>query len=212
MKNLSLKATARSDKAKNVIKKKLIPAIFYGKNKKNQPLEVDYHDFRRVFEKSGYNTIIDLIIDDQETVPVLVYEVSLDPVKDTFAHIDFYALKMDQEITTEIPLILSGVSPAVKDLGGVLIHNRNEINVKCLPKNLIHEIEIDISCLSDFHSSISVGDIKLPKTITVLDPPETIIMTISAPRKSVEEEEAEAAVAQAAGSETAKEKEAAPAS
>ncbi len=188
-KNIKLLSYTRKEKAINIRKQSKIPAIFYGKDKENKSIEVDYHDFRRVFEKAGYNTILELSIDDKETTPVIIHEVDMDPVKDTFMHIDFYAIRMDQKITAKIPVKIIGISKAVKDLGGILIHNKDEIEIKCLPKDLIQEIKIDISDLDDFHSSIQVKNLDLNKAITIVDDKDSVIVSVSAPRSALEEEE-----------------------
>jgi len=186
---LNLKCDLRTERAKDLRKQSIIPAVLYGKKQASTSIQLDYHDFRRTFEKSGYNTIIELEVAEGKKIPVLVHEVVLDPIKDTFTHIDFFAVQMDQKITAMVPLNYVGVSPAIKDLGGILIHNKNEIEVECLPKDLIHNIDLDISTLVDFHSSIKVNAIKEIKKIKILDNPETLLLTVSAPRKAVEENE-----------------------
>ena len=75
-----------------------------------------------------------------------------------------------------------------------------------LPKDLPHEIEVDISSLVDFNTSLTVADIKVGEEITITDPPEISIATVIAPR----EEEEEPVAAEAAEGEEGAEGEAAP--
>jgi large subunit ribosomal protein L25 len=75
-----------------------------------------------------------------------------------------------------------GISIAIKDLGGTLVHNKESIAVECLPKDLVHEIEVDITPLVDFHSVIRVSDLKIPANIKVLDAKDINVATVSAPR------------------------------
>lgn len=190
---LVLKASVRREKAKKVRQNGFIPAIFYAKGKPNVNLQIPYHDFRRTFEKSGYNTIIDLEIDDKKKTPVLVQEVELDPIRDTFLHIDFIGIKMNEKITAAVPLKTVGQSAAVKDLGGILIHNKDEVEIECLPADLIHAIEVNLEKLVDFHCSVTVADLNVPENIKIIDDPETTLLTVSAPRKAEEETEEEGA-------------------
>jgi large subunit ribosomal protein L25 len=97
---------------------------------------------------------------------------------------------MDEEITTNIPVSFVGVAPAVKELGGMLITHLDEIEVKCLPNNLIHTIEVNIEPLIDFHSSILVSDLVVPDTIKVLNNLEDVVVTAVAPRQEEETTEA----------------------
>lgn len=195
MKTVTLQAEPRvQGKAKNLRKEDKIPAVIYGHElKENQHISLDYQSFRRVFAKAGMSTIIDIKIGDKE-IAVLVQDFDVDPVKNTYSHIDFKAVVMGEELTAHIPLKLVGESEAVKTLHGILVYNKESVEVRCLPRNLVHDIEVDISTLVDFHSMITVADLKIPSTITILDNPEVVVASISAPR-SEKAEEAEVATA-----------------
>ena len=76
---------------------------------------------------------------------------------------------------------------AVKDLGGTLIKNISEIEVKALPQNIPHEIKVSIEGLKTFEDSIQIKDLILPKDIKISANPEETIASVSAPT-NVEEE------------------------
>lgn len=168
-----------------------IPAVYYGRGKKSQAIEINYQAFKKVFDKAGENTIIDLSIDGK-SAPVLVYDVQYDPVSDKMSHIDFIHVDMEKEITTSVKVTFVGVSPAVKNLGGILDIHKHEFKIKCLPKNLIHGVEVDISSIADFHTTIHVKDVKVPSTVKILDNPNDTVVT--AVVLKVEEEKPAAAV------------------
>jgi large subunit ribosomal protein L25 len=192
MDTISLNANLRKPgKAKLLAAQSRLPGVIYGKDFENQVIDLDYQEFRRTFEKAGESTIIQLTF-DQKTIPVLVHSVDLHPTRDTFIHVDFHAIQMGVEITANIPVHLEGQAPAIKT-GGILVHSKESIEVKCLPKDLIHEITADISGLADFHSSITIKDLDIPSTLTVLDNEDTVIASITAPRLQEEEEGQEAA-------------------
>lgn len=165
-----------------------IPIAYYGKGVENRQFSVDYQEFRRAFEKGGRSTIMTLTNEKGEEFPCLIHEVQYEPVSDTMIHADLKAVDMKKKIHAKIPLVMVGTAPAVKDEGGVLMQNKDSIEVECLPTELVHEIEVDISPLVDFHTSITVGDVKVPEGFTVLDSPEINVATVSAPRAVVEEE------------------------
>lgn len=198
MEKINLKATTREKlgkKVKEVREMGFVPAVLYGKDKKPHSIQVKLTDFNTAYEKAGTSSLIDLMVDDKEVGKVLVQDVQYDPVKDYPIHADFYAIKMDEEITTEIPLKFVGVSPAVKDLEGSFIANYDEIEVECLPANLIPEIVVDISGLKTFDDNIKIADLDIPSTIKVLDDAEQVVALVNAPRS---EEELEAMEAESA--------------
>ena len=184
---LNLQTRDKNEKVKDLRKSNLIPAEFYGKGVENKSLQVDYQTFRRLFRQAGGNTVLELNVDDgKEKYNALVHEVSYHPVTDVMTHIEFINVSMNEEIHTHIPLKFVGMAPAVKELAGVLVHNLDQIEVKCLPKDMIHDIEVNIESLVDFTNSIHVGDLNVPSKITVLTPADQLVLSVIAPRIEVE--------------------------
>ncbi len=196
MDKLKIKAQKRDvfgKKVKDLRKKGLIPAIVYGHDQKPLSLQVKYNDFEKLYKTSGGSTIISLTIDDEEPKNTLITEIQKDPVTHQYLHIDFHQVKMTEKITAEVPLVFVGESPAVKDLDGVLVKNIDQIEVSCLPADLPHEIEVDISALSDFESVIKISDLKIPSGVEVKTEPEEVVAVVTPPRseeelKALEEE------------------------
>jgi len=188
METLQLAAQSRdmAVAVKRLRKERLIPAIFYGKGVKNVPLQVKYGDFRRVYLKAGENKIIDLDIDGKKKVKVLVHDVQFYPLTGAINHVDFINVNLNEEVTTHVPIVVEGVSLAVKDLQGVLTMVKHEINVRCLPNDIPEAIKVDISSLVDFSKSIHVSDLVLPKGVKVLDNLKDVVVTVTAPRKEEE--------------------------
>ena len=119
----------------------------------------------------------------------LAKEIQRDPVKRHYLHVDFYAVKMDEKVKAHVPVVLKGEAPAVEDLDGILTLGLDEIEIECLPGDLVNSIEVDISSLAELNSSISVADLQFPETLTVLSDPDSMVVRIEAPR-TVEEVEA----------------------
>lgn len=194
---LTLSAQPRNlfgKKVKQLRKKGLIPAILYGHGIKPQPLMVEETAFERVFKEAGTSSLVNLKIGDERAKKVLIHEPQYHPKTLKPIHVDFYQVKMTEKIQTEIPLKLIGEAPAVKELGGTLITNRDTIEVQCLPDDLIHEIEVDISTIKSFEDKILVSDLKIPKNIEVLNEPNEVVVSVSAPMSEEELAELEAPV------------------
>lgn len=202
--SLEVKSRSAEASAKDVRNGDSIPAVFYGLKQENKNIEVDYQTFRRVYDKAGGNTVIELDIDGKEKVNVLVHELQHNPVTDKFTHIDFKFVDLNKEITTEVPLEATGEAKAVRELGGTL-QTKDMVMVKCMARIIPHSIEFDISPLEDFHSTIHVKDLKLPEGVEVVDDPELTIASVSAPRAEEEEAPAEEA-AEVAGEAKSEEK------
>jgi len=184
---LPIHSRTAEERAKDLRRGKLIPAVVYGEGFENLHLKIDYQTFRRIFEKSGYSTIITLEVEGGQSVPVLVHEVQYHPVSDEMTHIDFYAVRMDKKVETHVQLVFTGLSEAIK-LGAVLNTLKHELQMSCLPMDLVHHIEVDISVLEHVGDTIHVSDITAPKGVEILDGPEDTICTAVEPQEIVEEE------------------------
>jgi len=165
-----------------------IPAIIYGDNVKNIPLEVKYEEFKKVFEQTGESSLVFLEIEgEKKERQVLIHEIQQEPVSGKFIHIDFYQPSLKQEVEVQIPLVFEGIAPAIKELGGTLVKEIQEIKVKALPQNLPHDIKVDISTLNSFEDEIKVKNLQLPPDIKVQRDLEEIVAKVVPPTK-VEEE------------------------
>lgn len=181
-------------KGKDLRVQNLLPAEFYGKGVKNKSLQLNYGEFRRLYRTAGRNTVIELNVDGKEKLNALVHDLQFDPISDQVIHVDFINVRMDQVIHAKIPLKFVGVAPAVKELSGILTYNLDEIDVKCLPKDLISSIEVSVESIVNFHSYVRVKDLAVPANVTVLNPPDEVVVTAVAPK---EEEEAAPVIAAA---------------
>ncbi len=195
MKPLTLKVEPRSitgKKVKTIREKGGIPAVMYGQETDPVNLSVDYASFEKVYKKAGESTLVNLIFgDEKKEVPVLIHDVSYNPVNDKIEHIDFYKIKYGQELTANVELKFVGESKAVKEKGGILVIKLNEVEIRCLPKDLISEIEVDLSILEDFDDIIYVKDLKVPETIKIINDKEEIVAGVSHSTGTVEEESKE---------------------
>lgn len=164
-----------------------MPAVIYGRKEKTTSIKVSQREFGKVFKEAGESTIVALsgLSDEKQ---VLIHDVDFDPVTGEIRHADFYAVEKDKKITVKVPLEFVGVAPAVKDLGGILIKVAHELEVLVLPKDLPSSIEVDISSIIDFSTSLYVKDIALPEGVAATADSGEIVASAS---EAVEEEEEE---------------------
>lgn len=188
---LSLSVKIRKDlrkKVKTLRKKGLLPAVLYGPKVKNIALELDEKEFEKIYREAGESSLISLqVLDKKEKYLVLIHEVARDSLTGKPIHVDFYQPSLEEEVEVTVPIIFEGVSPAVKDLGGTLVKNISEIEIKALPQKLPHEIKVDVSQLKTFEDHILIKDLKLPDGVKISKSPEEILAFVARPEK-VEEE------------------------
>lgn len=173
--------SATGRRAKHVHDEGSIPAVVYGVGVEASNIQVSRADFRKVYRTAGMSSLIDLHIDGGASVKAIIKDVQVNPISLEPYHIDFHQLRMDEEMVAEVPLKIIGESMAVKSLAGTLVRPLDALHVRCLPANLPHEIEVDISVLSSFADSITVGSLKLPTGVIVEEDVNALVATVVPP-------------------------------
>lgn len=164
------------------------PATIYGHGFDSISVQLDTKAFQKAF-RGDKTALLELKL-DKNIYPVLVKNIQYHGTANVILGVEFYRIKTDEKVKIKIPVLLSGISPAVK-AGGTLWNPTDEIEVECLPDNIPANIEIDISKLENFEDSVSVGDIKYPKGVTPIAAIDSVVVKINAP-KTVTAEGAEA--------------------
>ncbi len=188
---ITLKANKREQNstADDARKNGFIPAVYYGKKEKSTPILIKKSEFLKAWKEAGESTVISISVDDQ-TVDALINDVSVDPVTSEPIHADFYVFERGHKVELAVPVEFIGISPAIKELGGVLVKVVHEIKIEAEPSNLPKSIDVDISSLIQFGDVIAAKDVPMPKGVVLIENPEEIIVTVSAPKEEKEEESA----------------------
>ena len=182
---MTLAITAKKRDAGNAERDReqgLVPAVLYGPDIESVSIGVDPLLFEKLYNEAGESTLIDLTIEGQsEPTKVLVQDIQYDTIKERFIHIDFRQIKMGEEMQATAELTFIGESAAVKALGGTLNKQRESLDIKCLPKNLVNHIDVDISTLATFEDAIYIKDLSFPDGITSVDDMELLVAKVTAP-------------------------------
>ncbi len=186
---LSLKSQARDNKMKPEFLRKqgLIPAVFYGPKAKTTSITILQKDFRKIWREAGESSIV-MLETPIGKVSTLIHDVQFDPVKSDPIHADFYVIEEGKEVEVHVPIEFIGIAPAVKELGAMLIKVLHELNIKAMPKDLPHNLTVDVSSLVALDSQILVKDINLPKGVTLITHADEVVVSVAAARKAEEEE------------------------
>jgi len=173
-----------------------IPAVIYGLDKKPMTVTVDAKALTAIV-KADPNAIITIKHAGGEDV-VIIKAAQFHPVTDKRTHIDFLRISLTEKIKVKVHLKLVGECYGAKVQGGLVEHTMRVLNVSCLPSEIPHEIELDITELQINHS-LRIKDIKAGKA-ELLDAPDQIVVSVTAPKEEKVEEPVAGAAA-AAGAE-----------
>jgi large subunit ribosomal protein L25 len=187
-----LNAQARSIRGKQVRqlrKTGYVPAVLYGRETDTLILKCEAAELGRLLSSAGTTSLVDVTIDGDQQRTVLVRDVQIDPIRRTVEHVDFYQVIMTEMITTEVGITLVG-EPVFQ---GNIFHDMISVEIECLPQDLISAIEVDVSKFRRAGESITIQELEVPPTITILAPPDEVVVHTEALKELVEEEEEEEA-------------------
>ncbi|MDD5433534.1 MAG: 50S ribosomal protein L25 [Candidatus Pacebacteria bacterium] len=194
---ISLQATIRQkkDKTDSLRKRGFLPGVLYGEGIQNASVAVNERDFEKVFKEAGETSIIALEVDGKKT-EVLIHETAQDPVSGNFLHIDFFHPSSKRKMEAAIPLVFEGEAEAVKALGGVLVKELNELNVRGLAKDFPKEIIVDVSVLKSLEDKIVIQDLTFSSALEIVGKhQDDIVAHVVLPKEEEEIKEPEAPTA-----------------
>lgn len=164
-----------------------IPGIIYGEGVGSRNFSIAEAAVNKILRQGKGSSLFDVQIEGEAgAVKAILHDLQKDPVTDRPVHIDLYQVRMDKVLHTEIPLHFTGIAAAIKDLGGTLVKQVDHLPIECLPGDLVSTVEVSIEPLKTFEDHIKAKDLKLPAGVKLRLDPETIILSVSAPRSEAE--------------------------
>jgi len=179
--------------ARQLRKRGLIPAIFYGPGLDPVKLTVSPSAVQRAITKEyGRNQLLELEIGGDKHL-ALVNDLEVDPVTRNLLHVDFYKIAKDRAVTTHVPFETKGRALGVQK-GAKLRRLFRDLPVRAFPQDVPAAIIVDVASF-DMGHVMRVSDLELPSGVEVTFAPTRRILLIEAKETKVaaEEEEAEAA-------------------
>ena len=172
----------------------VLPGNVYGRGLASVSVQINTEALDKALKASSANEVIDLKIDgESQTRPVVVQKLQRHPITNGPLHAEFYQVSLTEKMHAEVPLVVIGQSEAVITYNGVLMNALTAIMVEALPLDLPSSIEVDITPLEELEQSLHVSDLPIPSNVTVLTDAEVMVVKVSTPRVSLEEEEEAAA-------------------
>ena len=185
-----------------------IPGVLYGRGRP-VAFSVAERELRRALTgAAGLHSILDVEIDGAgSTHASILKEYQVDSIRGHITHVDLQEVALDKTIHASVTVHLVGGenAPGVRE-GGALSQPLRELNVEALPLEVPEHIDLDVSHM-EIGGTLRIADVVVPDGVKVLDDPETVVATVTAPTRVVEEvpEEAEGEEAPAEGEEPADE-------
>ena len=196
--HVQLKAAERTQfgttQAKRLRANGLVPGVLYQVGKPSLSFVLPERDLDKALHgEHGKTAVFEISVEGHPTVPALLKDWDLAPVRGNVLHVDFQQVDLKQEIEANVPLVLVGLAVGVRD-GGVLGQPVHEVTVRCLPDALPDSIEVDVAAL-EAGEVLHMSDVVAPGGVEILADPETVVASITAAsRVEVEgEDEVEAA-------------------
>jgi large subunit ribosomal protein L25 len=175
-----------------------VPGILYGAGKDALPIELDHKDLWFKLKLEAFHaSILDMNVAG-EKAQVLLRDYQMHPFRPMILHADFQRVDANKKIHMKVPLhfVNAEISPGVKVAGGIAQHVLNELEIRCLPKDLPEFITVDLANLQAGHS-LHLSGVALPAGVEaiVLKGEDPTVATIVIPKvMTAEEELAEAAL------------------
>lgn len=164
-----------------------VPGVLYGSRMETIPIDVTRLEINPLVFTAKTN-LISLKLDGHEEYECIIKDVQFDPVTDEVLHFDLIGLTHGEKIQLEVPIRLLGNAVGVKE-GGLLQESMHKLSIECLPKDIPQLLELEVTELN-IGDSIHVADLNF-ENITILNPENTIVVSVVLPKVEKEVEEVE---------------------
>lgn len=161
-----------------------MPAVFYGPKEASTPVAVSAKEFKKVWKQAGESSVI-ILKEGTKEHEALIYAVDVHPLSGEPRHADFYVIEKGKKVKVRVPLVFTGVSPAVKDKGAILIKVLRDMEIEAAPRDLPRELSVDISKLVEYNDAIHARDVVLPTGVELKSKPEEVLASVAEAKEEV---------------------------
>lgn len=178
---ITLQATPRTifgKKVRALRKTGAIPANIFGKGFKSQAVTLAPKEFSTAYKMAGATGLMYVELEGK-SIPTLLADVQYHPSADSIIHVDLRKVDLTIKTQANVPVKFIGESVAVSQKNGVLITQMDHVTVEALPANIPHDLEVDISILTEIGNEIKVSSLPKSADYEVLDDPERTIVSVT---------------------------------
>lgn len=182
MSDISLKLDQRTVTGKKVgglRKDGFVPSVVYGGKADPIATQSAFVETTKVVQAAGKHTPVHLTIDGKKKLAI-IKSIQHDPVKHRLRHVAFHTIKQNEVITTEVPLVLTGMGESEAEKAGlVILQALEKVEVKAKPANLPEALELSVVKLATTDDKLTLGDIKLPEGVEFADAEQDLDLVIA---------------------------------
>ena len=163
-----------------------LPAVLYGEHSDATSVEVDMHEFERVYSRSGRTQLVDLVLEGGRPHKVLIKDVQMSPRRNTLLHVDFHQVSLRERLQVEVPIAVVGEAEPVRAGESDVLQVVQSLRVECVPTRIPEVVEVDISGLTEVDAAVRVADLTLPDGVTAVADPDDVVVKLAGRRVAVE--------------------------
>ena len=179
-------------------KEEKVPSIVYGGTKEPLMISLNIHEITHLLEdENTFTSVLDLVVGKSKD-SVVIKDIQRHPAKNTVFHVDFLRVDAKHALITTTPLHFIGVeeNEAIR-LGNMLNQFVVSIEISCLPQDLPHGINVDVTNL-ELGEHLTLTDLILPEGVIItslqhedIEAHDQTVCSVSEPKLIAEEEEEE---------------------
>lgn len=171
-----------------------LPAVIHNHGKDSVHVSGDQIEVLKAYRAAGKHHPITVDVGGKKYLTI-IKQVDFGPKRHDLRHLVFGAIKQDEKVETEVPVVFEGDAPAEK-AGLMIIRQLEHVQVEALPKDLIDEIKVSIEGLAEIGDKLSVADLSVPSGVTILTEAEHGIAVVEETKAQMSEEAEEAEAAE----------------
>ncbi len=161
--------TVHGKKVRSLRAKGITPGVVYGHGIEPMPIQADTGEVRRVVAQAGKHTPVHLTGAKRRIA--LIKDIEFDATKHGIVrHVSFHAVNADEPVHAEVPVHLLGIGESEAEKAGfVVLQAIDKAEVRALPADLPEALEADITTLATVGDRVTLGDIKLPSGVELVE-------------------------------------------
>lgn len=164
-----------------------VPAVIHNHGQESVYVSADEVALDKVYREAGRHHPLNLKVGSQDFL-ALIKDAHYNPVSRKLEHVVFQAIRQDEAVEAQVPIVLEGDAPAEK-AGLMVLHQLHEINIEALPKDLPDVLKVDATKLAELGDKIAVADLTVPAGVKILEEAEHPIASVVETKAQISEEE-----------------------
>jgi large subunit ribosomal protein L25 len=194
MERIELQAASRTIHGKQVKQLRAdgwIPAVVFGPDRPSETIKIEQRALFKCLQQAGSTALIYLFVDNgPQPILALARDIQRDVLSGDLLHVDFYEVRLTEKVKTMPRIEIVGESPLAHSGAAVMVQAMNEVEVECLPTDLIHSIHVDVSGMDSLDKNILIRDLPVSVGVTILADPDDVVVSLVPVRMEKEEEAA----------------------